>query len=105
MFSPSILVIDDHLADPRVIGFLPRPPRVDLDARMGIDGDQRRVDGPQGSNRLTDQVGIAGAVDEVEVLTAVLEMSHGRLDAILVVFLFFVEVANAGSVRRRWDWR
>ena len=36
-----------------------------------FDDDDGRVDGPHGANRLTNQVGVAGAVDHVEVLARV----------------------------------
>ena len=58
----------------------------------------RRLDGPQRADRLADEVGIAGRVDHVEPLAGVVEVHDARLDRVLVMLLFFVEVADAGAV-------
>ena len=87
----------EDAAQAGVARFLPRAAGVDLDAGVGVDRDQRRVDGPQGADRLADEVRVAGRVDDVEPLAAVIEMDDRRLDRVLVVLLFFVEVADAGA--------
>ena len=58
----------------------------------------RGIDRPQGADRLADEVGIAGRVDDVEVLAGVVEVDQARFDRVLVVLFFFVEVADAGAV-------
>ena len=78
-------------------GFVPSPPRVDFDAGVGVDRNQRRLDGAQRADHLTDQVGIAGGVDNIEVLAGVIEVRDRRFDRVLVMLLFFVEVADASS--------
>ena len=88
----------EDAAEAGVARLLPGAAGVDLDAGVGVDRDQRRVDRSQRADRLADEVGIAGRVDDVEPLAGVVEMDDRRLDRMLVVLFFFVEVADAGAV-------
>ena len=97
MLSVSSLVMHEDAAEAGVARFLPRAAGVDLDAGVGVDRDQRRVGGPQGADRLADEIRIAGRVDDVESLAGVIEVDDGRFDRMLVVLFFFVEVADAGA--------
>ena len=57
----------------------------DFDAAVGVDDDHRRIDAAQRADRLADEVGIAGRVDDVEVFAGVLEVRDARFDRVLVV--------------------
>ena len=92
------LVDHDHAAQARLAGFVEHAPRVDFDAGLGIDDDRRRVDPVHGSDRLADEVGVTRRIDHLEVLAAMVEMDDLGLDRVLVVLLFRIEVADAGSV-------
>ena len=98
MFSEIHLVDDDHPAQAGLLGLVEHAAGVHLDARLGVDHDRRRVDAPHRADRLADEIGIAGRVDHVEVLAGVVEMHHGGFDRVLVVLLFFVEIADARAV-------
>ena len=52
----------------------------------------------QRAERLADEVGIAGRVEQLKCLPAWLKWTSARLDRVLVVLFFFVEIANAGAV-------
>ena len=54
------------------------------------------VDAAHRGDRLADKVGIAWRVDDVEA-SGVVEVNQARFDSVLVVLLFFVEVADAGA--------
>ena len=64
---------------------------------MGVDRDERRFHRSQRADHLADEVGIARAVDDVDSLARVIEMDDARFDRVLVMLLFFVEIANAGA--------
>ena len=70
---------------------------VHLDAGVGVDRDERGLDGAQGADHLADEVGIAGRVEKIEVLAGVIEVDERGLDRVLVMLLFVVEVADAGA--------
>ena len=95
----SVHLIDhDQASEARLASLRKDAPRVDLDARLGIEDNGRRVHPVHGSDRLADEVGITRCVDHLEVLAAVFEMNDLRLDRVLVVFLFRIEVADARSI-------
>ena len=85
----------DDAAAAGLARFLPGAAGVDLDAGVGVDRDEGRLDGAQGADHLADEVGVAGRVDEVEALAGVVEVDDARFDRVLVVLLLFVEVADA----------
>ena len=51
-------------------------PRVDFDARVGVDHDHGRFDRAEGADGLADEVGIAGRIEHLKILTAVIEMDE-----------------------------
>ena len=55
-------------------------------------------DGRQGPQRLADEVGIAGRIEQIELLAGVAEMDQRRFDRVLVMLFLVVEVADAGAV-------
>ena len=98
MLSVSSFVMQRMRPKPGVARFLPRAPRVDLDAGVGVDRDQRRVDRPQSADRLADEIRVARRVDDVESFAGMIEVNDRRFDRMLVMLFFFVEVADAGAV-------
>ena len=92
------LADDDDPAQAELARLLEHASRIDPEARVGVDDDGRGVDGVQGADRLADEVGIAGRVDQVEVLAGVIEMNQRRFDRVVVVLFFFVEIADARAV-------
>ena len=92
------LVDHDHASEARLAGLREHAPRIDFDACLRIDDDDGRVHTVHGSDRLANEVGITRRIDHLKELAAVFEMNHLRLDRVLVVFLFRIEVADAGSV-------
>jgi hypothetical protein len=91
-------VDDDNASQAGFFGFQKDAAGVDFDARLSVDDDCRGVDASHGADGLTDEIGIAWGVDHREVLAGVIKMDDRRFDGVFVVLLFFVEVANAGSV-------
>ena len=91
-------VDDDHPPQAGLLGLGEDPAGVHLDARLGVDDDGRRVDAAHGADGLADEVGIAGRVDQVEVLAGVVEVHDAGFDRVLVLLLFLVEVADARAV-------
>jgi hypothetical protein len=51
-----------------------------------------------GADGLADKIGIAGRVDGVEPFAAVVEVDDVRLDAVVMVPLLLVEIADARAV-------
>ena len=50
---------------------------VDLDAGRGRDGDDDVLDGRQGLQGVADEVGVAGGVDQVDLLPLPFEVAAG----------------------------
>jgi hypothetical protein len=82
----------------RVTGLFPSAPRVDFDARVGVDGNDGGFRGSQCADCLADQIRIPRRVDDIEPLASVVEVNDRSFDGVFVVFLLFVEVANARAV-------
>ena len=59
---------DDEPAQAQPARLLEEPAGVDLDARRARDGDDHVLDGRQGAQGVADEVGIAGRVDQVDLL-------------------------------------
>jgi hypothetical protein len=89
------LVENDDPAEAFVAGQGERLASVDFDSGGGIDDDYCRFDGPQRSDRLADEVGIAGRIDDGERLPAVHEVHEARRDRVFVLLFFFVEIEDA----------
>ena len=69
------LVDDDHPAQALIMCRLHHAPGVLFDAFLGINHDSGRLDGRQDGKRATVKVPISRRVDEVDVNTAVIEMT------------------------------
>ena len=92
------LVDGDEAAHARLARLVEDPPRGDADAALGVDLDDDRIDGMDGADRLADEIGVAGRINGIEPLAAVVEMDDVRLDAMVVDPLFLVEIADARAV-------
>ena len=57
------LVDDDDPTQAQLAGFAKHAPRVDFDARVGVDHDHGRFDGVEGADGLADEVGVAGRIE------------------------------------------
>ena len=102
MLSASILLRTMIRPRPALLRLGEHPPGVHFDARLGVDHDRRRVDAPHGADRLADEVGIAGRVDHVEVLAAVVEVDHVRLDRCTCDAFLPRRSRRCWCRRRRW---
>ena len=89
---------DDNPSQAGVPGLLEDSAGVDADAGVRVDGDHRGFYPAQGADGLPNEIGIAGRIDQVEVFTGMREMDEAGFDGVFVMLLFFVEVADAGTV-------
>ncbi len=97
---------DDHPAQALLAGLVEHAAGVHTQTGVGVDHDGRRVDGLHRPQHLGDEIGIAGRVDQIEVLASVIEMHQRRLQRVLVDLLFVVKIADArpiGDACRTFD--
>ena len=88
-------VDDDHPCQSLLSRFVEDTPGVDFDARLSVDHDDRVIDAGQRTDRLTDEVRVAGGVEGMKELAAVAEMSERRFDRVLVLLFLRIEIADA----------
>ncbi len=88
----------DEPAQAQPARLLEQPARVDLDPRRSRDGHDHVFDGRQRTEGIADEVGIAGRVDQVDLLAGPGEMPQVAVDREMPAFLFFVDVEGAGAV-------
>ncbi len=74
-----------------------RPCRL-VDGLVGGDHEQRAVRGAQAGTQLTDEVGVAGGVDQVDLHAGVHQRRQRQADRPLLLDLRLVAVAHGGSV-------
>ena len=98
ILSASIRFEHDHPSQAGLFGLGKDTAGVHFDARLGVDDDRGGIDAPHRADRLADEIGIARRVDQVEVLSSLVEMDDARLDCVFMMLFFFVEVADAGAV-------
>jgi hypothetical protein len=91
-------VDDDYAGQPELACLGEDAARVDLNPRVGVDNDHRRLHGRQRANGLAEEVGVAGRVNGIEPFAGVREVNDARLDRMLVRLFLGVEVADAGAV-------
>ena len=102
--GPIVDVIGVHLGDhdkpaqAEPARFLKQPAGVDLDPGRSRDGHDHVFDRRQGAQGVADEVGIAGRVDQVDLLAGPGEMPQVAVDREMPAFLFFVDVERAGAV-------
>ena len=93
---PVELAHDDQLG--QVFGHLPHLDRADFDARRGRDEDEGGICSAEGRHDLAAIVGIAGAVNQVDLEVLVYDRKDGRLNAILALVLFRLVVGSSRLV-------
>ena len=95
-------VHDDHPSQAGLLRLVEHAAGVDLDARLGVDDDRRRIDAAHRADRLADEIGIAGRVDHMELLAGVLEMHHARLRSCTCAASLPRRSRRCSCRRRRW---
>ena len=89
---------DDKPAQAEPARLLKQPAGVDLDPGRSRNGHHHVFDGRESTQRIADEVGIAGRVDQVDLLAGPGEMPQVAVDREMPAFLFFVDVEVAGAV-------
>ena len=89
---------NDHPSQTGRPGEVEGSPRIHFDSGCAAQRDDGRFDAPQAADRLSDEIGIARRVDDIDVLAAVFEVNQGRGDRVLMVLGFFVRIQNAAAV-------
>ena len=79
---------------PRCLGHLPRDLGLHLDAFDRGDDEQREVGGLQRGGDVADEVGVAGRVDDVDLVAVVLERREGERHRDAAPLLLGIEVAG-----------
>ena len=87
----------DDSAKAKSIRFVKNSPRVHFDPRLCVHTNQCIVDAGKSCDGLSDEIGIARRIDHMKVLFGELEVCRLGLDRVLVIFLFLIEVTNAGA--------
>jgi len=88
------LVDDDKPAQPALRGPLHHPRRDHLDAGLSADDDRRGLDGVERTDRLADEIGESGRIDEVNARVAGIEMHDRGAKRVLRRLFERVEVAH-----------
>ena len=93
------LVDDDHPRQPPLRRHSHHAPGRRLDAALGIDDDGAGLDRREHAERLTEEVGKAGSVDEIKMLglglvVGEVKVDEGRVETVPVLLLFGFEVAD-----------
>src|SRR5262249_31494777 len=74
------LVDDDHAGEAELPCLREHAAGVDLNASDGGDGDTDGLDSGERAKRITDEVGSAGGVEQVDVLALPLQVEHAGID-------------------------
>ena len=88
------LVDDDEAAQPALGRPLHHPRRDHLDAGLRVDHDRRRLDGVERADRLPDEIGEPGRVDDVNARAVGLAMQQRRAQRVLVLLFQRIEIAD-----------
>jgi len=91
--------VDEH--EPRqalVVGAVPQPLGVDLDAHDAVDDDDGGVHHAQGAERVGDEARLARRVDQVDLAPVVLERGDAGADRHLTLVLIILEVEHRAAV-------
>src|ERR1019366_2287722 len=88
---------DDHARQPAFARLVEHAARVDLNAGGCGDDDDGGIDGVESAERLADEIGLAGRVDEVDPFALKIEVQDAGVDGVLVFLFFLVEIGKAGQ--------
>ncbi len=78
------LVDEERAGDVVFLGVLVGVVGADLRSGAGIDDNDHGVEDRGSGGELTDEVGVAGDIDEVEAESFVLDVGRAQLDGVLV---------------------
>ena len=95
---PVQLVDEDHAGQAAGGGHLPHGLRLHLDPLHGADHEHHQVGSGEGGVHLAQEVGVAGAVDDVDLVPFVLERGQGQRHRDLALDLLGVEVGGGAPV-------
>ncbi len=92
------LVDDQHASQAALAGLIEHAPGVHLDAVGSGDDDDRRLDGTERLQRGTDEIGVAGSIEDVNLLPLVFQDQQTGINRVVPFLFFLVVVGNAGAV-------
>jgi hypothetical protein len=95
---PVELVDEDHPGDVQLAGHRPDDLVLDLHAFHGRQHEDGKVHHPERCLRLTDEVGVAGDVDEVDLVAVPLDGGQRQRDRQALLDLLGLEVADGVAV-------
>ena len=88
------LVDDDEAAEPALRRPIHHPRRDHLDARLRAHHHRRRLHGVERTDRLPDEIGEAGRVDQVDARVLRVEVQNRRAQRVLPRLLQRIEIAD-----------
>jgi hypothetical protein len=91
------LVDEDHAAERALGRRAHHARRVELDAVLRVDHDDRRLDRRQGRDRLPGEVRHAGRVDQVDVDALEREVDERGVERVAVLLFERIEVGDGGA--------
>src|SRR5690606_30840280 len=81
-----------------IVGVAPRVFGADLDARGGVEHDHGAIDGRGGGDDLAGEVGIAGRVQDIDLVVAPLDRGDRGVDRHAALGLIGVPVGDSVAV-------
>src|SRR5690606_20247432 len=93
------LVDDDEPAEPMRRGVAQHAPRDELDAGLRVDDGRGRINGGEHRERPTDEVGIAGRIQQIDEHAVALEMADRDVEGVLQPLFLVREVADCRALR------
>jgi hypothetical protein len=91
-------VHEDQARDVELLGALPQPLGVDLDPHDRVDDEDGRLADAQGPERVGDEAGLAGSVEEVDLAVLPLEGGEGGRDGHLALLLVGLGVGGGRAL-------
>jgi hypothetical protein len=91
------LVDEDHAAEAAFARRSHHPRRVELDAVLRVDDDDRRLHRRKRRDRLAGEIRHAGRIDQVDVDAFVGEVDERRIERVAVLLFEGVEVGDGGA--------
>jgi hypothetical protein len=92
------LVDDDHPAQLALGGMAHHALGHQLDAGLGVDDDQGRIDTGQRGNRLPGKIRVARRIDQMDVGVFVAEIDDGRIQRVAGFLLLRIEIADGAAL-------
>ena len=95
---PVELVHEDQPGQPQAGGDLPHVGGLHLHALDGADHEDRQVGDGQGGGRLLGEIGVAGAVEQVDLVALPLHGRQGGRDGQASLVLLGLEIGDRGRI-------